>query len=321
MMRIVPTLIVLAALILTSAQLGADVKTRQKDAIKFEGMTGRVMSMAGIGGDATSTVAVKGTRMATLDDKTGQIIDLVEERVYRLDMKKKEYTVVTFDQMRAQLQEARERLAEQTQQTSAEEPATEPQPEAEIEVDVDVRETGEHKSIAGHDTRQVILTLTLRQKGKTLEEGGGVVMTNDMWMAAKIDALDELAEFQRRFAMTVFGQALGIDPRQANGIAAIIPAFGTLATRMADEGQKLEGTTLLSTSTIETVKSEEEMKEAAEQSGGGGGIGGALAGRLMRRGQPQARTKSMTMTHEMQSIGTTVTDADIQIPAGFKEKK
>ncbi len=319
-MRLPARSAVLIILIFLSSQLIADVKTRQKDALKFEGMTGRFMSMAGLGGDMTSTVAVRGSRMANLDDKTGQIIDLAEERVYRLDMKKKTYTVVTFDQMRAQLEQAREQLAAQTQESNEEEPSPAGEPEKEMEVDVDVQETGKTKSIAGHDTRQVILTITMREKDKTLEQGGGVVLTSDMWLAPRIEALDELAEFQRKFAQAVFGQAIGIDPRQANGISAIVPMFGELAARMADEGRKLEGTALLSTSTLETVKSEADMKAAAdEQSEEGGGIGG-LAGRFMRR-QPQARSKTLTMTHEMQSIGTSVTDADIQIPAGFKETK
>jgi hypothetical protein len=63
------------------------------------------------------------------------------------------------------------------------------------------------------------------------------------------------------------------------------------------------------------------MKAAAEQSGGGGGIGGALAGRLMRRGSQQPRSKTMTMTHEVLSVDTTVAADDVQLPAGFKEKK
>jgi len=317
-MRTYPLSAVLVALMILSTPLGADVKTRQKDAVKFEGMTGRFMSMAGIGGDVTSTVAVRGSRMARSDDKSGQIIDLTEERIYQLDMKKKEYTVVTFDEMRAQLQQAREQLAAQTEETREETPAA--AEEQEIEVDVDVTETGKTKSIAGYDTREVILTLTLREKGKTLEQGGGVVMTSDMWLAPKIAALDELAEFQRKFAQAVFGQAIGIDPRQANGISAIVPMFGAMAARMAEEGRKLEGTALLSTSTLETVKSEEQMKAAAEQqSGGSGGIGG-LAGRFMRK-SPQARSKTLTMTHEMQSVGTTVAETDVQIPDGFREKK
>jgi len=253
-MRIHRQAIIPIVVVLASIQLGADVKTRQKSAMKFEGMTGRVMSMAGIGGDATSTVAVKGSRMSRVEDKTGQIIDLAEERIYQLDIKKKEYTVVTFEELRQQMRQAREQLATQTQTEETREQTTD-EPEKEIEVDVEVQDTGKTKSIAGYDTREVILTLTLREKGKTLEQGGGVVMTSDMWLAPRIAALDELAEFQRKFALAVFGEAIGMDPGQANGISALVPMFGTLASRMTEESAKLEGTALLSTSTIETVKS------------------------------------------------------------------
>jgi hypothetical protein len=67
MTRITAGFAALVALTLVPAHVGADVKTRQKDSMKFEGMMGRVMSMAGVGGDpATSTVSVKGTRMASI---------------------------------------------------------------------------------------------------------------------------------------------------------------------------------------------------------------------------------------------------------------
>jgi hypothetical protein len=81
----------------------------------------------------------------------------------------------------------------------------------------------------------------------------------------------------------------------------------------------------MTTMTIEGVKSAEQMKAAGQQqqSSGGGGIGGALAGRLMRGrgGPPQQRTKAFTSTHELISVANTVSDADLAIPAGFKEKK
>ena len=53
-----------------------------------------------------STVAVKGNRKATLNDTTGQIIDLGEEKVYELDMKKKTYKVTTFAELRRRMEEA-----------------------------------------------------------------------------------------------------------------------------------------------------------------------------------------------------------------------
>ena len=46
----------------------------------------------------TSTVAVKGDRKATMNGETGQIIDLAEEKIYDLDLKKKSYKVTTFAQ-------------------------------------------------------------------------------------------------------------------------------------------------------------------------------------------------------------------------------
>jgi hypothetical protein len=46
-----------------------------------------------------------------------------------------------------------------------------------------------------------------------------------------------------------------------------------------------------------------------------------LARRMMgNRGQPQARTKVLTTTHERLSIDATVSDADVAVPAGFRER-
>jgi hypothetical protein len=77
--------------------------------------------------------------------------------------------------------------------------------------------------------------------------------------------------------------------------------------------------------TIEGVKSAEQMKAAAsqQQQSGGGGLSGAIAGRLMRGrgGSTQQRTKALTSTREILSIATSASDADVAIPAGFKEKK
>ena len=90
----------------------AEVKTREKSQIKIEGMIGRMVNM--FGGKAAkegivSTVAVKGNRKATVNDATGQIIDLSEEKIYDLDMKKKSYEVTTFEELRRRMREAREK--------------------------------------------------------------------------------------------------------------------------------------------------------------------------------------------------------------------
>ena len=62
----------------------------------------------------TSTVAVKGNRMMTTSGTTtGQIIDLGEEKVYELDLRKKTYTVAAFADLRRAMEEGRKKAEEE----------------------------------------------------------------------------------------------------------------------------------------------------------------------------------------------------------------
>jgi hypothetical protein len=317
----------MAAVVLVAPVTLADVKTREKTTFSMEGMMGGLVRM--FGGQAaregvTSTVAVKGSRKSSLTDATGEIIDLSEEKVYTLDVKKQEYRVVTFAEMRAEFEKAKAEAEKQAREAKPEEKAQMEEAGRQLEFDVDVRETGERKTIAGQQARQVILTITGREKGQTLDAGGGFVMTNDMWLGPRVAALDELHQFQMKFVQAVYGSAFTAgDLRQTAGLAAMYPSFQTMAQKLRDESGKLEGTALSTTMTFEGVRSEAQMKAASEQSSNtGGGIGGMLARRMMgNRGQPQARSKVLTTTHELLSIDTSVTDADVALPANFKEKK
>lgn len=317
------TALVAASLLVTST-LRADVKTREKGQTKFEGLMGGVLNMMGGGKEVTSTVAVKGNRLARMDDESGQIIDLSEQKVYSLDLRKKEYTVMTFAEMRQKAQEAKAEADKRMREMKPEEKEQGQQASQQLEFDADVKDTGQHKSVGGHDTREVILTITAKAKGKTLDEGGGFVMVNDMWLGPQQAALDEVGAFYMKFVKAVYGDIFaGFDPRQMAGFSAMMPAFQPMSEKMQAERGKLQGTPLLTITTFETVKSAEQMKAASQQqSSGGGGITGGLASRLMRgRGQTTARTKLMTSTREVLSIATSAADADVAMPTGFKEKK
>ncbi len=188
-------------LTLSVAPAAADVKTRDKGQVKFEGMLGTMMRMFGgkaLAEGIVSTNAVKGNRKATLNDTTGRIVDLDEQKVYDLDMKKKSYTVTTFEQLRQKLREAQERAAKDAPKETGE-PAKPSGDQKEVEFDFDVKETGQTRSIAGYDTKQVIMTVTVREKGKTLEESGGLVLTADTWLGPEIPAMRELAEFEMKY--------------------------------------------------------------------------------------------------------------------------
>lgn len=324
MKRVIALSVAAAAIALMAPTLSADVKTREKVVVRFEGFFGRLMNRAFGGNDGiTSTVAVKGNRMARTADNQMEIIDLQEERVYSVDTRRREYTVRTFEEIRRQMEQARADMEKQSQEMSAEDREALQRAGQDVDFDVDVRETGQRRSLNGHDTREVVLAITMRQKGRTLEESGGLVMTSTMWLAPVVPALQELTNFQMKYFQALFGDSYaGMNAQSMNALAAMMPGLGTLTARMAAEQRRLKGSPIHTTMVFETVRSAEQMKqaEAGRPSGGGGGIGGALAGRLMRRGTPQPRSTVMTTTTEILSIDTTVTDQELAIPANFRQR-
>jgi hypothetical protein len=320
--RLMPVAVIVSALV-TAASLAADVKTREKTGTKLEGPLGVAAGLFGGGAkEITSTVVVRGNRKLTMNDLTGRIIDLAEEKVYDLDIKKKEYKVSTFAEIKAKIlkdqEEARKRMpatADRPQQGTS---------EAQYEYDVAKKETGEHRVIAGHDAKEIITTVVAHLKGKTVEESGGYILTTDQWTSPRIAALEEISQFDLRYSKAIYGEAMLFDPQQMAQMSAMFSAFGTMAARSATETGRL-GTPVLTTTVFETVKSNDEMKSSGQQGQGDqekkpSGLGG-LFGKMGGKSAPEQKTKIMTMQREMISIDAAALDADVAIPVGFKEKR
>jgi hypothetical protein len=329
----------LASVTLTSYTVRADVRADEKSRVEFAGMLGHMFSM--FGGKAakegvTSTDAVNGDRKVTLNDTTGQIVDLSEEKVYDLDLRKKSYKVTTFDELRRRMEEARRKAEEDARKEEARDkgqdaPDTRDANQKEIEVDFNVKNTGEKKAINGYDTHQALMTIAVREKGKTLEQSGGLVLTSDMWLAPTIDAMKEVAAFDTRYAQKLYGPMPGLSAEQMAAALAMYPMMKQALARMAAEGTKLDGTAIQTTTTMEAVKSAEQLAQEAkagtDSSSGGGGISGRLGGMLAKKIGPKkedagkARSTFMTTNHEVLKVVTDVTPADVAVPAGFKESK
>jgi hypothetical protein len=313
----------------------AEVKTRNKSQVKFEGMLGRMMGMFGgkaVKEGVVATSAVKGDRMVTLNDTTGRIVDLAEEKVYELDLKKKSYTVVTFAELRQQLKEAQEKAQRDAEKAAKEEAgrekekATEPDQKApEMDVEFDVKETGERKAIAGYDAREVVMTITVHEKGRTIEDRGGLIVASDMWLGPEIPAMRELAEFQLRYWKAIAPEAPGMSPEQLATVVAMYPLVKQAMDRLNREQVNMKGTPLLTVTTFDAVKSADQMaKESQSSSGGGlsGGMSGMLARKMMKKDKDEKpRVTIFTINAETLEIATSVSAADLEIPAGFKQNK
>jgi hypothetical protein len=299
----------------------ADIKTRDKGQVKFEGMLGTMMRMFGgkaLSEGIVSSNAVKGDRKATINDVTGRIVDLGEEKIYDLDMKKKSYTVTTFDELRQKIREAQERAAKQAKDAPGAEPSQPSGSQKEVEFDFDVKETGQTRSIAGHDARQVIMTVSVREKGKTIEESGGLVLTADSWLGPDIPAMQELAEFEMKYWKAIAPETALVSAEQMAAVAAMYPLIKPAMDRLSQEKVNLKGTPLATTMTFDAVKSKAQLEQQSKSSGGGG-LSGMLARKIVKT-DDRPRATIFTMATETLEISTTVGAPEVDIPAGFKLK-
>jgi len=311
-----------------TAGVRADVKEEVKNQVKFEGMLGRMFNM--FGGKAAkeglvTKRAIKGDRQMTVTgDRYGQIIDLAEEKIYDLDLDKKTYKVTTFEELRRRMREAEEKAK---QDREKQEKSAEQEKGPEYEIDVDSKATGQTKAINGFDTRQVVTTVTVRQKGKTIDEGGGMLLTMDSWLAPKIPAAAEVTAFNMRYWQKLQGpQAGALSAEQLAAAMAIYPMLKEALGRVNTEGAKVDGTPILSTMTVQAVKDPAQAKQESESSSdGGGGLGGMLARKMMRKKADDQATGGnkatiMTTTTEVLSVTPSAVAEDVALPAGFKEK-
>ena len=341
MIHLRPVVAITASLAcLAVISLHADVKTEER--IKFElgGMLGKMVNIFG-GKDAregtVTTVALKGPRLSTMTNDGGQIIDLSEEKIYQLDSKKKNYRVMTFAQIRQQMEEAKAKAEKAMREEQAKQKDTPPppaqKPEDVMEIDFDVKKTGQTRSISGFNTNQVLVTVTVREKGKTLDQSGGLQITTDMWLAPSIPAMKEIADFHMQYAQKLFGPMVaGASPQDMAAATAIYPLLKPALERMNAEQAKLQGTSVLTTVKVEAVKSAAQFAEEQKQqqeankpsvSGGVSGLLGGIARRAAQKkieGEPQQRGTIMTTTTELMKVATDVAAGDVAIPAGFKQQ-
>lgn len=328
MKRLFACAIVLSIILV--AALSAEVKTQQKSQVKFAGPLGSVVSF--FGGKAAregvvETVVVSGNRKMTATDNSAQIIDLSEEKVYDLDLKGKSYKVTTFDEIRRRMQEAQDKArkdADKAEQRKGE------KPEKEYQVDLDVKDTGQRKAINGFDCREVITTVTVHEKGKPIEQSGGLVLTADSWLAPRIAAMQEVIDFDRRYIEKIMGADAAVAAEQMAAAFALYPGLKDAMAKMQANDVKTDGTPILTTLTVDSAKSAEqaaqEQKSNDEQPSAGGMLGG-LGRRIVRKKDDQPsgdknpnRSTFMTINHEVLNVSTSVDPSAVAIPAGFRQK-
>ncbi|HSK09418.1 MAG TPA: hypothetical protein VK911_07570 [Vicinamibacterales bacterium] len=317
-----------SSLLFTAAASSADVTVQQKTQVKFEGMLGRMMNL--FGGKAAKdgvvqTVVVQGDRKLTRSGDTGEIVDLAEEKVYDLNFKDKSYKVQTFAEIRREMEESARKAREEAKREKGGGEAGQP----EMQVDFDIKNTGQQKTVNGFQCREVITTITVHEKGKTLDQAGGIVMTATSWLAPAVTGMKEVTDFDLRYAKQLSG---GLPSAQQMMQAfAMYPGMQEAMARFEREKGNLEGTPIQTTMVLAAAANPQQAgREEGERGGAPGGVVGGVLGRFGRKkAEPAPESKPaapgqqtiMTSTTDLLKVENAANAADLQVPAAFRLKK
>jgi hypothetical protein len=177
--------------------------------------------------------------MARITPDHTSIVDLDAETVTDIYPAKKQYSVMTFAEMKQQMEAAMQQAqAEQAKQQAQTTNDGKPMPQ--MKFTANVTNTGASKQVAGLDTKEAILRMTMDATDQQSGQTASMAMNNDMWMAPDIPGYDEVREFNKRFAAKM-GDTFSGAMSSMKSMMAQQPGMLSGMGDMMKEMQKLKG--------------------------------------------------------------------------------
>ena len=265
------TFAILALTLATSPLLFADY-TYQETTQLTGGSFLHMMKMVGhfssearkAGEPIVSTVYLKGNRMATVNPDSIEIIDLDKETITHVDVQKKTYTVMTFDQIRQMFENARREMEKKQAEHPEAAPPSNPNPDdVKVSFDVKVRKTGAEKQVSGLSGKEAILTMTMNATDQKTQQTGAMAITNDMWLVPEVPGYKQVREFHKRLAekLAVAAQGLGLD---FSRMLAQNPGATDALKDMGKEMQKIDGVPIQQIMRMGTTANGQPLPAASE---------------------------------------------------------
>ena len=278
---------------------------------------------------------------------SAEIILLDEDKLYHLNMNKKEYTETTFEQIRAQMQ----KMSDQTKSSEDKnQPSAVDQSKCVwLPAKVDVAKSGEKAQIAGNDAQRVTITATQPCQDKETGAICEIALVLDQWISADFAESGEARRFY-----TAYASKMGIDIANSQDASerakALFGQYKGVWTEVADKMQAVKGYPVKSTFTLgiggAQCKSSDSQQappsQSSDSSANPGGIAGAVVGKLGGLFQkkkdpadapppppapavepvalPPGDVALMTVSSQVVSVSMGGVSADAFIvPAGFKK--
>jgi len=311
-----------AALTLTAGPALADFSYHETTKVTG-GMMAGALKVAGVFSKQArepmeATVALKGNRLVHRSATHGSIIDLDAHTITDFDLQKKQYSVMTFEQMKQALEEMSKKMKDKNQDTD-------------MNFKVSADATGKRKQIAGQDAREVLIKMQMEGTDKKSGQSGSMVVYSDVWMADGIAGYAEMREFYKKMAAelnwTPGGNMFMNQPQLAKGFSE---AFKEVATQSG--APVFQTITMGPEGTPPPSGDPDAPKEAKPKPSAGSVIGGALGGRFglgkkKQQDEPQQQDGGkqsgggtlIEMQTEFSNFAQTADPALFEIPAGFKQ--
>src|SRR3954462_5915048 len=293
-------------------------------AMKFAGVFSKDARQATQG--TTSTISFKGNKMRR-EDSMGQveIIDLDARRITQIDNKKKTYSTITFDEMKARMEEARKKAEAEQAKRNKEQPS-----QVKITPKVTITPGTGSKKLLDYTAKETKMRVDMEMTSDDPKAKG---QSANMWVdsdsyIAPVKGYDEVKHFYQRMAKELDwlpGTMLGANPQ----IAPAMVEYRKSATAL--NGMPLFS--LVSVGMAGQPGAPQQTSHDDQKSSGNpitGGIGG-LFGKKKKKDEAAQDDSSnskpvgapgslMDTTTEVTSVSTNAVDANLfKVPDGYKQ--
>lgn len=236
------------------------------------------------------------------------ITRLDKEMIWNIDMLKKTYTEMTFDDMKKMMGMA---MAES--EKAAEE-------DVEAKVKVDVKKTGQKKKIAEYECEEFTIKMVAEGRDVMSGETQEFEVNTHLWVSPKVKGYDQIESFQKKMA-----EKMGFEGRYEPGLAQVLTRYGIETEELTKKMKEVKGLPLLTVvkmkaagEAAEELDEEEkaEQKEARE-------MAMKMMGKKMEKAEePEEEGVLMTMTTEITEIQVKdVIDSEFELPEGLKKQE
>ncbi|HEV8132057.1 MAG TPA: hypothetical protein VGQ81_12450 [Acidobacteriota bacterium] len=231
------------AFIFTLAVARADLQYRETTKMEGGLIAGVAKVFGRLGGqklDAVETrIYIHGDRLRRENPQHVQLIRLDKEDFVDINLKDRTYTILTFDQMRAQMEEAQRKMAEQSKSKDKD--------KADVKFTFDMRDTGKTQTINGYPCKEFVMDTKMQAEDKEQNQSGEMIISSDIWVSDSVPGYDEAREFHLRLA-----QKMGSIFLNRNQPAAGDPRIGKAMQEIMSKAAAMNGTPILAVVTFST---------------------------------------------------------------------